>query len=129
MYVLGGSCGLGACPKCHLALIGSVEDISFDTGSCLIRLCNSVRRILHELRKSVHAGASYRKEQRPLFLLSLSDEEPILSLHWLNRSRTFLIVVRNVVDPRAHRIAPHQPGIARLAASSADSCLKSDRHW
>src|ERR1700680_358700 len=29
MYVLRGRCGLGARPKCHLALIGSVEDVSF----------------------------------------------------------------------------------------------------
>jgi hypothetical protein len=31
MYVLGGSRGLCACPKCHLTVIGSVEDVSFDT--------------------------------------------------------------------------------------------------
>ena len=34
---------MGACPKCHLAFIGSVEHVSLDAGSCLIRLRNSVR--------------------------------------------------------------------------------------
>ena len=106
MYVLRGRCGLGARPKCHLALIGSVEDVSFDTGSCLIRLRNSVRGILHELRKGVHAGASYRKEQRPLFLF-LSDEKPILSLRDLNGVRTFLVIVCHVIDATADGVAAH----------------------
>ena len=42
-------------------LIGSTEDKSFYTGGCLIRPDDPVRRVLHELRKSVHAGACYRK--------------------------------------------------------------------
>lgn len=59
MYVLGRSCGLGACPKCHLAHIGSVEDVSFDTGSCLIRPGDTVRAVLHKLRECVHVGEFY----------------------------------------------------------------------
>jgi len=61
MDMLCGTCGLSASPKRHLAFIGSVEDISFDTGSRLIRSGDPVRGIPHELRKSVHAGACYRK--------------------------------------------------------------------
>lgn len=26
--------------------------------------------------------------------------------------RTFLVIVRHVVDPTAHRVAPHEPGFA-----------------
>jgi RimJ/RimL family protein N-acetyltransferase len=69
MYVLGGRCGLGACPKCHLAFIGSVKHISFDTGSCLIRPSDTVRGVPHELRKGIHAGACYRNERVVEFLL------------------------------------------------------------
>ena len=42
-------------------------------------------KLVHELRKGVHAGASYRKQQRPLFLF-LSDEKPTLRLHDLHRA-------------------------------------------
>jgi len=63
MDVLGGSCGLSARPKDHLALLGSVEDISFDTGRCLTRPGDPVRGVPHELRKGIHAGVWYRKRQ------------------------------------------------------------------
>ena len=112
MYVLGGSCGLAARPKCHLALIGSVEDVPFDTGSCLIRLSDSVRGILHELRKGVHAGAYYRKKQRP-FISVLSDEEPILRICDVHTTRA-LLVVSYVVDATADEVAAHEAGMIGL---------------
>src|SRR5215470_6466494 len=65
MDMLCGSCGLSASPKCHLAFVGSIEDISFDTGGCLIRPDDPVRGVPHELREGVHGGACYSKEQRP----------------------------------------------------------------
>ena len=43
-----------------------------------------------------------------------SDEEPILILGDLNRSRAFLVIVRHVIDPRAYGIATHNLGIVRL---------------
>jgi hypothetical protein len=41
-------------------------------------------------------------------------EERILSLDRLHGSRTFLVIVRHVVDPRTHGIATHQPGVVGL---------------
>jgi hypothetical protein len=41
-------------------------------------------------------------------------EEPILSLSDFHGSRTFLVVVRHVVDPSADGIAPHQAGVVGL---------------
>ena len=38
----------------------------------------------------------------------LSDEEPILSLCKLHRSRALLVVVRHVVGATAHWVAPHE---------------------
>jgi hypothetical protein len=67
MEMLCGSCGLSASPKRHLAPIGSVEDVSFDTGGRLIRPNDPVRGVPHELRKAVHAGACYRKAAVAVF--------------------------------------------------------------
>jgi hypothetical protein len=55
MNVFCGCCGLIARPKRHLASIGTVEDVPFDTRSCLIRPGDSVCGVRHELRKGVHA--------------------------------------------------------------------------
>src|SRR5260370_38507420 len=44
---------------------------------------------------------------------SLLGEKPILNLGKLHGTRTFLVVIRHVIDPSAHGIAPHHPGIAR----------------
>jgi hypothetical protein len=41
-------------------------------------------------------------------------EQPILNLDKLHGSRTFLIIVPEMIDPRADWIAPHQPGIEGL---------------
>ena len=42
------------------------------------------------------------------------EKSSILSLCKLHRCATLRVIVSHVVDPRAHRIAPHQPGIVRL---------------
>ncbi len=42
-----------------------------------------------------------------------------LNLGKLHRSRAFLVVVRYVIDPRAHGKAPHQPRIAGFKSSDA----------
>ena len=62
MDVFSGGCGLIARPKRHLASVGSVEDVSFDTRSRLIRPNDPVRGVPHELREAVHAGACYSNE-------------------------------------------------------------------
>jgi hypothetical protein len=54
MRVLGRPRILEARPKCHLASIFPIKDIAFNAGRCLIRPLNSVCRILHEIRESVH---------------------------------------------------------------------------
>jgi hypothetical protein len=41
-------------------------------------------------------------------------EESILNLCEFRRTRAFLVIVRHVVDPSAHGIAPHTLGIAGL---------------
>jgi hypothetical protein len=41
-------------------------------------------------------------------------EQPILNLGKLHRSRTFLVVIIDVIDPSAHGVAPHEPRIAEL---------------
>src|SRR5260370_19876951 len=42
------------------------------------------------------------------------QEQPILSLDELHRSRALLVVIRHMVDPCAHGIAPNQPSIVGL---------------
>ena len=51
-------------------------------------------------------------------------EEATLNLGEFDRSRAFLVIVRHMVDPRAHGIAPHQPGIVGLQqfGRSCDFC-------
>ena len=41
-------------------------------------------------------------------------EQRVLSLDRLHGARTFLIIIRHMIDPRAHGIAPHEPGVERL---------------
>jgi hypothetical protein len=40
------------------------------------------------------------------------QEQPILNQCDLNGLAAFLVILGDVINPRAHRIAPHQPGIA-----------------
>src|SRR5271169_271898 len=42
------------------------------------------------------------------------QEQPILSLDDLHRSRALLVVVRHIVDPTAHGVAPHGLGVVGL---------------
>ena len=45
---------------------------------------------------------------------SVLGEETILNLGDFHGSEAFLVVISHVIDPSAHGIAPHQPGIVRL---------------
>ncbi len=51
---------------------------------------------------------------RPRIINRLSEEETILNLYEFHGRGAFRVVVRYVIDPRAYRIAPHQPGIEGL---------------
>jgi len=42
------------------------------------------------------------------------QEEPILNLCEFHGHRAFFVVIRHMIDPCAHGIAPHQPGVAGL---------------
>jgi len=44
----------------------------------------------------------------------LSCEKAGLIVRHVHRSRAFLVIIRHVVDPRADRIAAHQPSFVRL---------------
>src|SRR5262249_55221496 len=86
MDMLCVGCGLRASPKRHLTFIDSVDDISFDTGSRLIRPNDPVRGVAHELREAVHAGASYRKA----VVAGFAHRSSLLITNWLslfNRAR------------------------------------------
>lgn len=50
---------LSACPDRHLASICPVEHIAFYSRSGLLGWCDSVRWVLHELRKVLHSRTSY----------------------------------------------------------------------
>ena len=79
MDMLGGSCGLSACPERHLALIRSVEHISFNAGSRPILPGDPVRGVPHELWEGIHAGACYRNQRVPDRTLN-SGERVLLGL-------------------------------------------------
>jgi hypothetical protein len=96
----------------------SVKHISFDTGSGLIRPGNTVRRVFHEVRKCVHAGEFYTIAEVARAGCA-SGEKLILSLGDLNRSCAFLIIISHVIEPRAHRVGPHQPSIIRPVCVAA----------
>jgi hypothetical protein len=64
-----------------------------------------------------------RRTARPYscFVTAYSLKEPILSLQRVPRVRSIpRIIIRHMVDPSAHRIPPHQPGIAGASACPAD---------
>ena len=44
-----------ASPKCHLASVSPIEEVSLDAGCRLVCGGDSVSRVLHELGKLVHA--------------------------------------------------------------------------
>src|SRR5215831_13524240 len=54
MHMLAGSCVVRARPKCHLASVFPVEDVTFNAGCRLIRSRNSVDRMPHELGERIH---------------------------------------------------------------------------
>src|SRR5579864_4510375 len=45
-------------PECHLHAVEAIKDVAFDSRSRLARSANSIRRILHEIRKGVHVVLS-----------------------------------------------------------------------
>ena len=47
-------------------------------------------------------------------LTALLREEPVLNLLQFHWRGTSFVIIRHVIDPRAHGVAPHQPSIAGL---------------
>jgi hypothetical protein len=54
-------------------------------------------------------------------------KEPILNLCESYRCGTFLVIVRHMVNPSAHGIAPHQPSIAGLQQFGRCSYIRHSR--
>jgi hypothetical protein len=57
----------------------------------------------------------------------LSPRKPSLNLSEFRGCRAFITVVRQVVDPRAHGIAPHQQSIVGLQLVGCRSHLRQSR--
>src|SRR5215469_15268868 len=55
MHLFGGNRAFGTGPKCHLAAVFPIEDVTFNSRRCLIRARNPVGGILHELGEDIHA--------------------------------------------------------------------------
>ena len=66
--VCRGYCSFTACPKCHLAPVRSVEDITLHAWSRLIRPGDPVCRMFHEFREIVHVAN----------IVALSQTTPLL---------------------------------------------------
>src|SRR5260370_13131258 len=66
------------------------------------------------LRLRLELGMSRMVALQYLGGLALRLEQPILNLSRLNRSRTLVVIVLHMIDPRAHWIRAHQPRIERL---------------
>lgn len=64
--MLGGRGILRARPEGHLAAIYSIENITFNTRSGLLRTSDSVRGMLHEVRKAVHSSGHCLADVRDL---------------------------------------------------------------
>jgi hypothetical protein len=55
------------------------------------------------------------------------QEQPILNLGDFHGRRASLVVVRDLIDPTAHGIAPHQPSFAGLQQFGRRSYIRHPR--
>jgi hypothetical protein len=72
---------LPAGPKRHLAAVGAVLNVALDAGSCLVAGGNAVRRVSHELGKSVHRSTLKNHLRECLFRGVRDAEHDILHAH------------------------------------------------
>lgn len=98
--------------------------------ACSLLPCRLASMCESEAEPTQHTGKERRHLRKPLIMPIFRQaadpsadrsrghselaKERLLSLGDLNRSRALLVIIRYMVDPRAHRVTAHEASVERL---------------